>query len=87
MRGELKDHVITTRIAFTSELALVMGHSGQLQEVIVNLVQNAIDAMDAIKDGRRVLQVTTAHHGSDAIILAVEELGAGNRPCKVTQHI
>ena len=83
LRGELKDHGITTRIAFTSELAPVMGNSGQLQEVIVNLVQNAIDAMDAVKDDRRVLQVTTTHHGSDAIVMAVEDSGPGIDPAKL----
>jgi signal transduction histidine kinase len=80
LRGELKDHGITTRVEFTSGSALVVGHSGQLQEVLTNLVRNAIDAMDAIKDDRRVLQVTTAHHGSDAIMLAVEDSGPGIDP-------
>ena len=80
LRGELKDHDITTRVQLTTELPPVMGHSGQLREVIINLVQNAIDAMDAIKDDRRVLQVTTAHNGADAIIMVVEDSGSGIDP-------
>ena len=80
LRGELDDHGIMTRVELTSELPLVIGHMGQLQEVIINLVHNAIDAMDAIKDNRRVLQVRTAHDGADAITLAVEDLGSGIDP-------
>lgn len=80
LRRELKNHDITTRVELAPELPLVMGHGGQLREVIVNLVQNAIDAMDAIKDDRRVLQVTTAHDGADAIIVAVEDSGPGIDP-------
>jgi signal transduction histidine kinase len=35
---------------FTSQLPTVMGHSGQLREAIVNLIQNAVDAMDSVAD-------------------------------------
>jgi signal transduction histidine kinase len=54
-----------------------MGNKGQLHEVILNLVQNAVEAMAAIKDGRRILRVKTEHHDQDAIIVAVEDSGPG----------
>jgi signal transduction histidine kinase len=38
--GELNDRSITTRTELTSELPLVVGHRGQLQEVVLNLVRN-----------------------------------------------
>ena len=50
-----------------SERALVMGHRGQLQEVLLNLVRNAIEAMNAAKDGSRVLQVRTERRDSDKL--------------------
>ncbi len=78
LRGEVKDRVITVRTELTSQLPLVMGHRGQLHEVLLNLVRNAIEAMDAIKDGRRVLQVKTGRHdGRDEIVVAVEDSGPG----------
>jgi C4-dicarboxylate-specific signal transduction histidine kinase len=52
------------------------GNKGQLQEVIINLVYNAIEAMDAVKTDRRVLQVRT-ERGVDAITVAVEDSGPG----------
>src|SRR6516164_8903049 len=55
--GELKSHKITTRVDLQAKLPSVMGHSGQLQEVIVNLIQNAIEAMDTVENDRRVLQL------------------------------
>jgi hypothetical protein len=67
--GELKDHRIVTRVELTSELPPVMGHRGQLREVIINLVHNSIEAMDAINDDRRVLQLRTVRRGGDAIIM------------------
>ena len=39
------DHSVVTPVELLTELPPVMGHSGQLQEVMINLVQNAIDAM------------------------------------------
>ena len=71
--GELRGRSITTRIEMMSERALVMGHRGQLQEVLLNLFRNAIEAMDAAKDGSRVLQVTTERRDSDKIVVAVED--------------
>ena len=77
LRGELDDHGVTTRTELTSELPLVMGHRGQLQEVLLNLVRNAIEAMDAVQDGSRVLGVRTERHERDAIIVAVKDTGPG----------
>jgi C4-dicarboxylate-specific signal transduction histidine kinase len=81
--GELKDRSVTTRTELMSERPLVMGHRGQLQEVLLNLVRNAIEAMNAVKDGSRVLQVKTECHASDKIVVAVEDSGPGIDPKKL----
>ena len=82
MRGELKDNEIATRIELMPELPLIMGHKGQLQEVLINLIHNAIEAMGAIQDGNRILQVKTTRHGDDPILLVVEDSGPGVDPKK-----
>jgi signal transduction histidine kinase len=75
--GELKNHKIITRTHLKSELPPIMGHSGQLQQVIVNLIQNAIDAMDSVDSDRRVLHVRTEHNAVDAISISIEDTGPG----------
>ena len=80
LRDELKDHGVTTHMELTSKLPPVMGHRGQLQEVLFNLVHNAIEAMDPIKDDRRILQVRTEPYGGNSIVVAVEDSGAGIDP-------
>src|SRR6202140_2029341 len=77
---ELKVHNITTRAELKAELPLVMGHSGQLQQVFINLVRNAIEAMDAFKDGRRLLQLRSARDGDGTIVVEVEDCGPGIDP-------
>jgi signal transduction histidine kinase len=80
LRGELSDHGIITSTELAPELPLVPGHSGQLQEVMVNLIRNAIDAMDAIADRARVLRVKTQADGREAIVVSVQDSGPGIDP-------
>jgi signal transduction histidine kinase len=79
--SELKSHNVAPRIQLASRLPPVMGHSGQLQEVIVNLIQNAVDAMDSVDNDGRVLRVRTEHQG-DAISVEIEDTGPGIDPKK-----
>jgi signal transduction histidine kinase len=83
LRAELKDHGIITRTELAPELPLVPGHSGQLQEVMLNLVRNAIDAMDSITDRPRVLRVRTECDGRGAVVVSVEDSGSGIAPEKL----
>jgi signal transduction histidine kinase len=80
LSGELKDHAVMTHAELEPELPLVPGHSGQLQEVMLNLIRNAIDAMDSITDRARVLRVRTERDGREAIVVSVEDSGPGIDP-------
>jgi signal transduction histidine kinase len=80
LREDLKDHRVTTQAELTSQLPFVMGHRGQLQEVFINLVHNAIEAMDAVAGDDRILRVRAERHGGNAIIVAVEDSGPGIDP-------
>jgi C4-dicarboxylate-specific signal transduction histidine kinase len=79
-RKELEDHGVEIRLELASELPLVGGHRRQLEEVIFNLVHNAIEAMDATTDRDRVLQVRTELNSHDAITVAVRDSGPGIDP-------
>ena len=81
LHGELKDHGVETRSEL-AELPLVDGHGGQLREVILNLIYNALEAMDTTTDQSRVLRVTTERRGPD-ITVAVEDSGPGIAPQKL----
>jgi signal transduction histidine kinase len=80
LRGDLREHGVVTRTELTSELPLVSGHKGQLQQVVFNLVRNALEAMDATTERSRFLQVKTRLHDGDAIIVAVNDSGPGIDP-------
>jgi C4-dicarboxylate-specific signal transduction histidine kinase len=67
---------VETRISLGPTPLSVAGHRGQLQEVIDNLVRNALEAMSAVNDGARVLQVQ-AEHRDDTFSVVVQDSGPG----------
>ena len=83
LRGELNDNDVETVVELASELPLVMGHRTQLQEVIVNLVHNAIDAMAPVESRRRALRIRTRLNGGKTIIIEVEDSGLGIEPERI----
>jgi len=78
--GELSIHDVTPDLELAAGLPLIMGHKGQLQEVILNLVHNAIDAMDRIEADRRTLKIRTRALDAKAIAIEVEDVGEGIKP-------
>jgi signal transduction histidine kinase len=64
----------------TEPLPLVLGHHGQLQQVILNLVRNAADAMESVSVRPRMLTVNSAVDDSDGVLVTVEDSGKGIDP-------
>jgi len=83
LHGELNDHDVKTDVELASELPHIMGHRVQLQEVILNLVHNAIDAMAPLKVDHRTLRVRTKFDGGKAVIIEVEDSGRGIEPRRI----
>lgn len=79
LRGELKDRGVVAKPELAPGMPLVVGHRRQLQQVIFNLVHNALEAMDSA--GRpRVLWIRTEPHGQAAIAVSVQDSGPGIDP-------
>jgi signal transduction histidine kinase len=83
LREEINAYGIETSVQQAPQLPSIMAHRGQLHEVILNLMQNAIDAMKALSGRRRILQIKTDRHGDEAIVISVEDTGPGIEPEKI----
>jgi C4-dicarboxylate-specific signal transduction histidine kinase len=68
---------ISVKTQFADGLPLVNGDRVQLQQVLLNLVVNAIQAMAAIADGVRDLSITTATAESSVVLVRVADSGPG----------
>ncbi|MET0537319.1 MAG: ATP-binding protein [Xanthobacteraceae bacterium] len=66
-----------------SDLPTIQGNRRQLREVILNLVQNSIEAMTGVT-GRRIISVVTSRHGANAVSISVQDSGSGIAPDKLT---
>jgi len=75
--SELQRERVTLQTNFAVDLPIVIGDRVQLQQVILNLVLNAAQAMRSIHGRPRDLRVSTARCGSGQVVLAVCDLGAG----------
>ena len=77
VHGDLETRGILVQTGLTRPLPLILGNKGQLQQVLLNLVGNAADAMGSASGRARVLTIKTAIHGSDGVLLSVEDSGTG----------
>lgn len=82
LRKDFADRGIPIITQLTPDLPLVLGHKGQLREVVLNLVQNAVDAMTQAAetpatDRRPQLRVETGRQNSREVALWVEDSGPG----------
>ena len=75
-RGELQKHRITVQVQAGTRLPEVQGDRVQLQQVLLNLITNAIHAM-AAEDEPRVLCVRSEPHESNCVIVSVADTGTG----------
>ena len=69
----------------TTPLPQVRGHRGQLQQVMLNVINNATDAMRAIRGRKRVLRVKSRALKSNEVMISVEDTGTGVEPKNVNR--
>jgi PAS domain S-box-containing protein len=80
MRVELEREGIHIQSELTRPLPLVIGHAGQLQQVISNLVRNAAEAMASMPRHARLLRVKTAIENPGGVLVSIEDTGMGIDP-------
>src|SRR5215467_995775 len=77
---ELDEHGVLTKSTLREGLPRVMADPVQLQQVIFNLVRNAIEAMSSTAAGSRVLQLRSEVTETGECIVAIEDSGSGIEP-------
>jgi signal transduction histidine kinase len=78
--GELRANRVIARVELADDLPAVAGDRIQLQQVIVNLLLNAVEAMRDVRDKPRRMVVETAADSTDRVRLTVRDSGVGFDP-------
>jgi len=68
---------VSVKLDLCHPLPVVLGDKVQLQQVLLNLVMNALEAMDPVLDRPRVLTISSALEGSHEIRVSVADTGTG----------
>jgi C4-dicarboxylate-specific signal transduction histidine kinase len=80
VRGELSKNRVSVETQLAEGLSPVLGDRVQLQQVILNLILNAMEAMISTDDPVRELVISTDLHSSDGLLVAVSDSGPGVAP-------
>jgi PAS domain S-box-containing protein len=80
LRGELEHGEVTLRVNLFAADRPVLGDRVQLQQVLVNLIRNGVEAMSAITDRSRVLRISAQPIEAGEALVTVEDAGIGLDP-------
>jgi PAS domain S-box-containing protein len=79
-RSEVQGNRVSLQTALSDDVPLVFGDRIQLQQVILNLISNAVEAMSGVGEGARELLVGSAKDESQGVVVAVRDSGPGLAP-------
>ena len=82
VHDDLQRHRIAVQADYDQRFPRIEGNQVQLQQVLVNLITNAIDSM-ATEDGQRVLSLRSEVHDSGSGMVSVEDTGKGVEPSAI----
>jgi signal transduction histidine kinase len=85
IRREISVHQVSVQLDLASPLPPVFGDRVQLQQVIMNLLVNGIQAMAPINDRPRELLIRSRAHNSEQVLVEVRDSGVGIDPEHVGQ--
>ena len=79
-RSAIAENGVSVQTRLSEGLAPVEGDRVQLQQVILNLVLNAAEAMSAVDEGARELLISTEQSRTNGVLVAVRDSGPGIDP-------
>ena len=80
VQGEVRRNRVALRLDLASDLPPVLGDRVQLQQVVLNLLMNGIEALSAVGDRPRALVISTQSGAVDQVRVTVQDSGSGLDP-------
>ncbi|MEW6640624.1 sensor histidine kinase [Bradyrhizobium elkanii] len=85
MLSEIQRNHVSLQTELQDDLPLVFGDRIQLQQVVLNLLVNAVEAMAMMEEGPHNLLVSTTNDNTRTVLFAVHDTGTGLEPDKLNR--
>ncbi len=79
-RSTITENEVSVRTRFAEGLLAAYGDRVQLQQVVLNLVLNAVEAMASVDASTRLLLIRTEQNRADEVLVAIRDSGPGIEP-------
>jgi C4-dicarboxylate-specific signal transduction histidine kinase len=76
-RGAITKNAVSDQIRLTAGGLFIAGDRVQLQQVLLNLILNAVEAMGSVQEGPRELSISTEQTDKNGVLVAVRDSGPG----------
>ena len=77
LQHDLESNQVAIATEYLVDLPPVRADHVQLQQIVLNLVKNAIEAMSSVPSGSRLMRVVTRQNGNSTVLLSVQDSGHG----------
>jgi C4-dicarboxylate-specific signal transduction histidine kinase len=84
-RVAMSEHSVSVKMQLSEGLPHISGDRVQLQQVILNLIMNAIEAMSEVSEGSRELLISASEVESDGVLVTVSDSGPGLPPANLAR--
>jgi C4-dicarboxylate-specific signal transduction histidine kinase len=84
-RAAMSEHSVLVTMQLSEGLPPILGDRVQLQQVMLNLIMNAIEAMSEVREGSRELLISTSEVESGGVLVAVSDSGPGLPPASLAR--
>ena len=80
IKSEIRKKGISVRTDLLQSIPPVLGGRTRLQQVFMNLIMNAVEAMDPITDREKLLVITSNIHEPTSVLITIKDTGPGIEP-------
>ena len=80
VRSEVQQNEVSMTVELAAKVPPVLADRVQIQQVLLNLIINALEAMSAVTDRPRELRIASGVRGAEAVVISIEDSGIGVRP-------
>jgi PAS domain S-box-containing protein len=77
IQRELTSHRVSLQTELALSVPMILGDRVQLQQVIINLAMNGMEAMQSVTDRQRELAIRSRQDGADQVLVSVTDCGVG----------